>query len=150
MAVWAILPDTLATLTSEVSTDLGRQVLGEDICGPDIMFGKKKHAHVRDRALLCLGRVDGAIATGLLLVLGGSHFHPLIWGGWNVLCITALILGVLWKCGSRIGNWSRSSRIRVGAQTPIGELGDGGRKDKNRAIGGLHEGEPSAPEIEIS
>jgi hypothetical protein len=41
VAVWAILPGTLVTLTSEVSTDLGGQVLGEDICGPDIMFGKK-------------------------------------------------------------------------------------------------------------
>ncbi len=80
VAVWAILPGTLATLTSEVSTDLGGQVLGEDICGPDIMFGKKKHAHMHDRALLCIGGVDGAIAMGLLLALGGSHFYPLVWG----------------------------------------------------------------------
>ncbi len=62
MAVWAVLPGTLATLTSEVSTDLGRQVLGEDICGPNIMFGKKKHAHVCDRALL------------------GGSIAPLRWG----------------------------------------------------------------------
>jgi hypothetical protein len=74
VAVWAILPGTLATLTSKVSTDLGGQVLGEDICGPDIMFGKKKHAHVCDRALLSIGGVDGAIAMGLLLALGGSRF----------------------------------------------------------------------------
>jgi hypothetical protein len=95
VAVWTILPGILATLTCEVSTDLGEQVLGEDICGPDIMFGKKKHAHVHDRALLYVGGVDGVIAMGLLLVLGGSHFCPLVWGGWNVLCIVVLILGVL-------------------------------------------------------
>jgi hypothetical protein len=78
VAVWVILPGTLATLTNEVSTDLGGQVLGEDICGPNIMFGKKKHVHVCERALLCVGRVDGAIATGLLLALGGSRFCPLV------------------------------------------------------------------------
>jgi hypothetical protein len=104
VAVWVVLPGTLATLTSEGSTDLGGQVLGEDICGPNIMFGKKKHAHVYDMPLLCIGWVDGAIATGLLLALGGSRFCALIWGGWIVLCIAALILGVLWKGGSRIGN----------------------------------------------
>ncbi len=42
VAVWAVFPGTFATHTSEVSTDLGKQVLGEDICGPNIMFGKKK------------------------------------------------------------------------------------------------------------
>ena len=52
VAVWVVLPGTLATLTSEGSTDLGGQVLGEDICGPNIMFGKKEHAHVHDRVLL--------------------------------------------------------------------------------------------------
>ncbi len=69
VAVWAVFPGTLATLTSEVSTDHGGQVLGEDNCGPNIMFGKKKHAHVRDRVLLCVGGVNGAIATRLLLAL---------------------------------------------------------------------------------
>ncbi len=109
MAVWAVLPGTLTTLTSEVSADLGGQVLGEDICGPNIMFGKKRHAHVFDRALL--GGVNGAIAAGLLLALGGSHFCALIWGGRVALCIAALILGVLWKGRSRNGNWSRSIHI---------------------------------------
>ncbi len=102
MAVWAVLPGTLVTLTSEVSTDLGGQVLGEDICGPNIMFGKEKHAHVRDRALL--GGVNGAIAAGLLLALGGSHFHALVRGKRIALCIAALILGVLWKGGCRNRN----------------------------------------------
>jgi hypothetical protein len=111
VAVWAILPGTLATLTSEVITDLGGQVLGEDICGPDIMFGKKKHAHFRDRALLCIGGVDDAIAMGLLLAFDGSRFCPFVLGGREALCIAALILGVLWRGRSRIGNWSRSSHI---------------------------------------
>jgi hypothetical protein len=109
VAVWAVLPGTLATLTSEVSTDLGGQVLGEDICGPNIMFGKKKHAHVRDRVLF--GKVDGTIAAGLLLALGGSHFHALVWGGRIALCIAVLILGVLWKGRSRNGNWSQITHI---------------------------------------
>jgi hypothetical protein len=52
VAVWSVLPGALATLTSEVGTDLGGQVLGEDIYGPDIMFCKKEHAHVHDRVLL--------------------------------------------------------------------------------------------------
>ncbi len=78
VAVWAVLPGTLVTLTSEVSTDLGGQVIRGDICGPNIMFGKKKHAHVHDRALI--GRIDSTIAAGLLLALGGSHFCALIWG----------------------------------------------------------------------
>ncbi len=52
VAVWAVLPGAIATLTSEVGTDLVGQVFGEDICGLDIMFGEKEHAHVHDRALL--------------------------------------------------------------------------------------------------
>ncbi len=111
VAVWAIIPGTLATLTSKVSTDLGGQVLGEDICGPDIMFGKNKHAHVHDRALLCIGGVDGTIATGIFLALGGSRFHPLVWSGRDALCIVALILGALWRGGSGIRNWSQSSHV---------------------------------------
>ncbi len=110
VTVWVVLPGILASLTSEVSTDLGGQVLGEYICGLNIIFGKKKHAHVRDRGLL--GGVDGTIAAGLLLALGGSRFCALlIWGGRIVLCIAALILGVLWKGGSRNGNWSWSTHI---------------------------------------
>jgi hypothetical protein len=95
-------PGALATFTSEVGTDLGGQVLGEDICGPNIMFGKKKHAHIRDRVLL--GWVGSTIAAGLLLAMGGIRFCALIWGGWIALCIAALILGVLWKGGGRNGN----------------------------------------------
>ncbi len=76
VAVWAVLPGALVALTSEVGTDLGGQVLGEDICGLDIMFGEKKHAHVHDRVLL--GWVCNTIATGLLLALGGSQFCALI------------------------------------------------------------------------
>ncbi len=54
VAVWAVFPGALATLTSEVSTDLGRQVFGEDICGLDTMFGEKEHAHVRDIIRNCI------------------------------------------------------------------------------------------------
>ncbi len=52
VAVCAVLPGALVTNTSEVGTDLGRQVLGEDICGLDIMFGEKEHAHVCGMVLL--------------------------------------------------------------------------------------------------
>ena len=83
VAVWAVLPGALATLTSEDGTDLGGKVLGEDICGPDIMFGEKEHAHVHDRTLL--GWVGSTIAAELLLALGGSSFCALIWGGWITL-----------------------------------------------------------------
>jgi hypothetical protein len=79
VAVWVVLPGALTALTSEVGTDLGRQVLGEDICGFDIMFGEKEHAHVRDMALL--GWVGSTNAAGLLLALDGSHFCTLVWGG---------------------------------------------------------------------
>ncbi len=109
MAVWAVLPGALMTLTSEVGTDLGGQVLGEDIWGLDIMFGEKEHAHVHERALL--GWVGSTIVAGFLLELGGSHFCALIWGGKITLCIAVLILGVLCKGRSRNGNWSRGTHI---------------------------------------
>ncbi len=97
MAVWAVLPGAVATLTSEVGTDLGGQVLGKDICGPNIMFGEKQYAHVRDRALL--GWVGSTIVAGLLLVLCGGRFCALVWGGQITRCIAALIVGVLWRGG---------------------------------------------------
>ncbi len=109
VAVWAVLPGALATLRGEVGTDLGGQVLGEDICDPNIMFGKEKHAHVHDRALL--GWVGSTIAAGLLLALSGGRFCALVWGRWIALCIAVLILGVLWKSGGGNGNWSRSTHI---------------------------------------
>ncbi len=102
VAVWAVLPGALATLTSKISTDLGRHVLGEDICGLDIMFGEKEHAHVHDMALL--GWVGSTTAVGLLLALDGSRFFTLVWGGRIMLHIAALILGVLWKGRSRNGS----------------------------------------------
>ncbi len=46
VAVWAVLPGALATLTYEVGTDLVGQVFGGDICGLDIIFGEKEHAHM--------------------------------------------------------------------------------------------------------
>jgi hypothetical protein len=110
VAVWAVLPGTLTTLSSEVSTDLGRQVLGEDICGLDIIFGEKEHAHVRD--MMLLGWVGSTIAAGLLLALDGSRFCTLVWGGRIKLHIAALILvGVLWKGRSRNRSWSRGTHI---------------------------------------
>ncbi len=108
VAVWAVLPGALATLTSEVGTDLGRQVHREDIYGLDIMFGEKEHAHVRDIALL--GWFGSTVAARLLLALDGSRFCTLVWGGWITLHIAALILvGVIWKGTSRNGSWSRGS-----------------------------------------
>ncbi len=109
MAVRAVLPGALATLTSDVGTDLGGQVLGEDTCGLDIMFGEKEHAHVHDR--MQLGWVGSTIAAGLLLALGGSQFRALVWGRRIMLRIAALILGVLWKGRSRNGNWSQGTHI---------------------------------------
>ncbi len=87
-----------------MGTDLGRQVLGKDICGLDIMFEEKEHAHVHDMVLL--GWVSSTIAAGLLLALDGGHFCTLVWGGRITLHIAALILGVLWKGRSRNGDWS--------------------------------------------
>jgi hypothetical protein len=76
VAVWAVLPGALGTLTGEVGLDLGGQVLGEDICSPNIMFGKEKHAHVCDRVLL--GWVGSTIVVGLLLALSGGRFRALV------------------------------------------------------------------------
>ncbi len=110
VAVWAVLHGALTTLTSEVSTDLGRQVLREDIYGLDIMFGEKEHAHVRNIALL--GWVGSTIAARLLLALDGSYFCTFLWGGWITLHITALILvGVIWKGTCRNGSWSWGTHI---------------------------------------
>jgi hypothetical protein len=109
VAVRAVLPGALATLTSEVGTDLGGQVLGEDVYGLDIMLGEKEHAHVRDMALLSW--VGSTIVAGLLLVLDGSRFCTLVWGGRVTLHIAALILGVHWKGRSIDGSWSRGTHI---------------------------------------
>ncbi len=76
VAVWAVLPGALVTLAGEVGTDLGRQVLREDICGLGIMFGEKKHAHVG--YMMLLGWVGSTVAAGLLLVLDGSRFCTLV------------------------------------------------------------------------
>ncbi len=110
----------------------------EDICGLDIMFGEKEHAHVHDRVLL--GWVGSTIAAGLLLVLGGSQFCALVWGGWITHRIAALILGILWKGRSRNGKWSWGTHIWIGAQAPGGELGYGGREDGDGAVCGLCKG----------
>ncbi len=67
VAVWAVLPGALATLTGEVGTDLGKQVLREDIYGLDIMFGEKEHAHVRE--IMLLGWVGSTVVARLLLAL---------------------------------------------------------------------------------
>jgi hypothetical protein len=109
VAVWAVLPGAFSTLTSKVGTDLAGWVFGEDICGLDIMFGEKEHAHVHDRALL--GWVGSIILAGLLLALGGSRFRALVWGGRIMLLIMALIQGVLWTSRSRNWNWSRGTHI---------------------------------------
>jgi hypothetical protein len=109
VAVWAVLPGALATLTSEVGTDLVGQVFWKDIFALDTIFGEKEHAHVHDRVLL--DWVGSTILAGLLLALGGSCFCALIWGGGIRLCIVALIQGVLWTGRSRNWNWSRGTHI---------------------------------------
>ncbi len=110
VAVWAILPGALSTLAGEVGTDLGRQVLREDICGLGIMFGENEHAHVRD--IVLLGWVGSTVAARLFLALDGSRFCTLIWGGWITLHIMALILvGVIWKGRRRNWSWSWGTHI---------------------------------------
>ncbi len=105
VAVWAVLPGALATLAGEVGTDLGRQVLREDICGLGVMFGGKNMP-------MLLGWVGSIVAVGLLLVLDGRRFCTLIWGGRITLHIAALILvGVIWKGRSRNGSWSWGTHI---------------------------------------
>ncbi len=42
MAVWAGLSGAFMTLTGEVGTDLGGQVLGEDVNGLDVVSGEKE------------------------------------------------------------------------------------------------------------
>jgi hypothetical protein len=128
VAVWAVLPGALATLAGEVGTDLGRQVLREDICGLGIMFGEKKHAHVRDMALL--GWVGSTIAAGILLALDGSHFCTLVWGG------------RMWVLSGRT-----EAEMGAGARVPIfelvlpgGEFGYSGSKDGDGAVRGLRKG----------
>jgi hypothetical protein len=112
VAVWAVLPGALVALTSEVGTDLGRQILGKDICGFDFMFGEKGHAHVCDMALL--GWVASTNAAGLLLALDGSRFCTLVWGGRITLHIVALILDVFWKGKSRNGSCDRGTELVPG------------------------------------
>ncbi len=109
VAVRAVLPGALATLRSKVGTDLGGQVLGEDVYGLDVMFGEKEHAHVSIMALLSW--VGSTIAAGFLLALDGSRFCTFVWSGQVTLHIAALILGVLWKGKSIDGSWSRGTHI---------------------------------------
>ncbi len=93
MAVWAGLSGAFTTLTGKIGTNLGGQVLGENVNGLGVVFGEKEHAHLSDWALLC--RVGGTVAAGFLLALYGSHFSTLVWGRGVALDIAALILGIL-------------------------------------------------------
>ncbi len=81
------------TLTGKVGTNLGGQVLGEDVNDLGVISGEEEHAHITDWALLC--RVGGTVAVGFLLVLYGSPFSTLVWGRGVALDIVALILVVL-------------------------------------------------------
>ncbi len=139
MAVWKVFPSALAALASEIGTDFGWQILGQDVYGLGVVFGKKEHAHVHDRALL--GWVSSTIAAGLLLALGGSHFCILVWGGRIMLHIAAMILvDVIWRGRKRNMNWSRGTHVWIGERAPSGEFGYGGSKDGNGAVCGLRKG----------
>ena len=94
MAVWAGLSGAFTTLTSKVGTNLGGQVLGEDVNGLGVVSGEEEHAHINDWVFLC--RVSGTVAAGFLLALYGSCFSTLVWGRGVALDIAALILVVLW------------------------------------------------------
>ncbi len=93
MAVWVGLSGAFTTLTGEIGTDLGEQVLGKDVHGLDVVSGEEEHAHISDWAML--SRVGSTIAAGFLLALYGSRFGTLVWGRGVALDIAALILGVL-------------------------------------------------------
>ncbi len=94
VAVWAGLSGAFPTLTGKVGTNLGGQVLGEDVNGLDVISGEEEHAHIIDWALLC--RVGGTVAAGFLLALYGSRFSTFVWGRGVALDIAALTLVVLW------------------------------------------------------
>ncbi len=93
MAVWTGLSGAFTTLTDKVGTNLGGQVLGEDVNGLSVISGEEEHAQYDDWALLC--RVGGTVAAGFLLALYGSCFSTLVWGRGVALGIVALILVVL-------------------------------------------------------
>ncbi len=93
MAVWAGLSGAFTTLTGKVGTNLGGQVLGEDVNGLGVISGEE-HAHINDWALLF--RVGGTVAAGFFFALYGSRFSTLVWGRVVALDIPALILVVLW------------------------------------------------------
>ncbi len=93
MAVWAGLSGAFTTLTGKVGTNIGGQVLGEDVNGLGVVSGEEEHAHINDWALLCM--VGGTIAVGFLLALYDSCFSTLVWGRGVALDIEALILVVL-------------------------------------------------------
>ncbi len=93
MAVWAGLSGAFKTLTGKVGTNLGGQVLGEDVNGLGVVSGEEEHAHINDWALRC--RVGGTVVAGFLLALYGSRFSTLVWGRGVLLGIVVLILVVL-------------------------------------------------------
>ncbi len=109
MAVWAGLSGAFTTLTSKVGTNLGGQVLGEDVNGLGVVSGEEEHAHITDWVLLC--RVGGTVAAGFLLELYGSRFSTLIWGRGVALDIVASTLVVLRLSGSTDGNRGRYNQI---------------------------------------
>ncbi len=80
------------SLRGNVGTNLGGQVLGEDVNGLGVVTGEEEHAHITDWALLC--RVGGTVAAGFLLALYSSRFSTLIWCRVVALNIAALILVV--------------------------------------------------------
>ncbi len=91
MAVWAGLSDAFTTLTGEIGTHLGGQILEKDVYGLDVVSAEEEHAHISDWAML--SRVGSTIAAGFLLALYGSYFGTLVWGRRVALDIAALILG---------------------------------------------------------
>jgi hypothetical protein len=93
VAVWAGLSGAFATLTGEISTDLGGKVLGKDVYGLDVISGEEEHAHISNWAML--SRVGSSITARFLLALYGGRFGTLVWGRTVTLDIAALILVVL-------------------------------------------------------
>ncbi len=93
MAVWAGLSGAFTTLTGKVSTNLGGQVLGEDVNCLGVISDEEEHAHINDWVLLC--RVGGTVVAGFLLALYGSRFSTLVWARRVAIDITALIVVVL-------------------------------------------------------
>ncbi len=74
-AIWAGLSGAFTTLTGKFGTNLGGQVLGEDVDGLGVVSGEEEHVHISDWVLLC--RVGGTDAVGFFWRCMAAALAPL-------------------------------------------------------------------------